>query len=387
MAIFSEAELQRRFDVISTHLSSEGIDAAILTSADNVYYATGVPLLSEWGRPMWAVVFPARTWSVIGAAIEQENMQRDALTCDVLPYGDDENVWSAAMDLAMKALGDVAHNAGVVVGIEKSALPLAVFEQLKERLPGARFIDVSAVLFQARLIKSAEEERLLRIGGQLAQIGADAFLDALTPGVTELAVGGAAVRAMNHALGALYPEGITSTYAYAQFGEHTLSPHLHPTGRRLARGDVIALNVFPVITGYCVELERTLVYGPPTEEQGHYLSVLNEAFLYGKHEYQDGVRTDDLHARCSAIIASAGLEKYIRHGTGHAHGIMVGAASREPLGELRTYNNTTLKPGMTNSIEPGFYIPGSGGYRHSDVMFMYETGPECITPFPIELNL
>ena len=48
---------------------------------------------------------------------------------------------------------------------------------------------------------------------------------------------------------------------------HSLSPHRHPTSRRLRRGDVVGLNVFPVILGDCMELEQTYVYGEPTKDQ------------------------------------------------------------------------------------------------------------------------
>jgi Xaa-Pro aminopeptidase len=66
---------------------------------------------------------------------------------------------------------------------------------------------------------------------------------------------------------------------------------------------------------------------------------------------------------------------------------MVGSASREELGEIREYSTGALTAGMTNSIEPGFYLPEEGGFRHSDVMLLTKDGPECITEFPRDLAL
>lgn len=381
MPIFSEHEIKRRIDLIGAGLASRSVDAVLLTSADHVYYATGMPLLSEWGRPMWAVVTSTGTSTIIGAAIERETMGQEAVLSEVVTYDDERNVHAAVLASAAERLKSAA-----TVGIEKAALPVAVFDQLAEALPQAQLVDISDVLFAARIHKSPEEERLLRIGGQVAQIGASAFVEALSPGISELDVAGHAIRAMHAALSALYPEGITSSYVYAQFGAHSLSPHLHPTGTRLRRGDIVALNVFPVVTGYCVELERTLVYGAPTEAQSGFLEILDSAFTAGKEMYKPGVSACDLDAACTKVITDAGLAKYIRHGTGHAHGIMVGAASREDLGELRPYNTTVLEPGMTNSIEPGFYLPESGGYRHSDVMIMGQGAAECITEFPTAIS-
>ena len=88
-----------------------------------------------------------------------------------------------------------------------------------------------------------------------------------------------------------------------------------------------------------------------------------------------------------SLLEKYDLAKYIRHGTGHAHGIMIGSAGREEKGELRIYNKTLLAPNMANSVEPGVYIPGVGGFRHSDVLIVTETGARCITDFPRDIGV
>jgi len=41
---------------------------------------------------------------------------------------------------------------------------------------------------------------------------------------------------------------------------------------------------------------------------------------------------------------------------------------------------------MLVSIEPGIYIPGVGGFRHSDTVLVTENGYECFTRYPVELD-
>ena len=41
-----------------------------------------------------------------------------------------------------------------------------------------------------------------------------------------------------------------------------------------------------------------------------------------------------------------------------------------------------IQPGMIFSIEPGIYIKGKGGYRHSDTVLVTETGYEILTKYP-----
>lgn len=385
MPIFSESEIQRRQANIASSLAAASVDVAIFTSADNVYYSTGAPLLSEWGRPMWSLLFADGRSIVIGAEIERETMQRNAPVSDVLAFGDEGNVIDAALKLVLAQIDPSRRPERI--GIETDSLPVRVFQKLQARFPGTEFVDVGPFAAESRVIKSDEEAVILNIAADVAKIGANAFLEALTPGNTELAVAGHARAAMDKALGSLYPEGATSSYVYAQFGEHSLSPHQHATGKRLKRGEIVALNVFPVVWGYCIELERTLVFGQRTDRQEELLNVLDESFALGKQLCTPGKSFAELHTDCTKILADAGLGTYVRHGTGHAHGIMVGSASREELGEIREYNTQNLQAGMFNSIEPAFYIPGEGGFRHSDVMQIGTNAARCITDFPVRLDL
>lgn len=386
MAIFPTSEIQRRQEAFSRALAARDVPVAFLNSADNVYYMTGVPLLSEWGRPMWAVLDSSGSARVIGAAIEKENMEQNARVEEVLSYADNVNVLEASLNLVSDLIAG-RKRPTKRIGIERAIMPLSVYESLQARFTDTELVEIGDIIEDLRIIKSPEELALLEMGATVAKIGANAFLEAIIENATELSVASHAVHEMNKAIGAFYPDGGgTSTYAYAQFGNHTLTPHLHPTGRRLRRGDLVALNVFPVIWGYCMELERTFVFGAPRTDQKRPLDAVNEAFDAGKAMVGPGVAMADVDNHTRSILKRHGYEKFIRHGTGHAHGIMIGSASREEQGELRFYNKHILKPNMANSVEPGVYLPEVGGFRHSDVMIIGENGARCVTDFPRDIT-
>jgi len=44
-----------------------------------------------------------------------------------------------------------------------------------------------------------------------------------------------------------------------------------------------------------------------------------------------------------------------------------------------------LEPGMLISIEPGIYIPGTGGFRHSDSLLITQDGHVNLTEGPDSL--
>lgn len=386
MPIFSVREMRRRFRLLSGGLAERRIDLALLHTADSVFYTTGVPLLSEWGRPMWSAMRPGGPITIVGAMIERENMERHAWFGDVRTFADEEHAWRASV----RAARDFARSSGPSpkrIGVERELLPLRVYDALTRVFEGTEMVEIGDLLAAARIVKSAEEIRLLRLAAEIAKVGATAFLEALGEGTSELAVAAHATAQMDRALAALLPEGLTSSYAYCQVGPNTLTPHLHPTGRRVRRGDLVALNVFPVVWGYCIELERTFVFGEPTAEQARLLAVVGEAFEACKAADVAGRRACDVDAVSREVFARHRLERYVRHGTGHAHGIMIGAAGREELGELRSYNETVLRPNMVNSIEPGLYVPELGGFRHSDVMLVRNGPPACLTDFPVTVSV
>lgn len=388
MAIFSQAEMKRRMDGMLEGLRARKLDGLFLHTADNVFYLSGVPLLSAWGRPMWAVVGGDGSACVVGAELEKENMEQNTSLGEIRVYADEENVWEACLKLSVDFIQEHATNTGTTrrLGVERSLLPVGTLEALSAALPGVEFAEAGDLLADLRLVKSEEELRLLRIGGDVAKIGANAFLEALAENTSELAVAAFAVSEMNRGLAALLPEAATSAYAYCQAGEHTLTPHHHPTGRRIRRGEVVALNVFPVIWGYCMELERTFVFGAPTREQANALAAVREAFEAAKVRMVPGASLADIDRLTRGMLKERGLGEYVRHGTGHAHGIMIGAAGREEGGEVRLYNPGRFVPGMVSSVEPGVYVPGLGGFRHSDVMLITAGGADCLTVFQRDIE-
>jgi Xaa-Pro aminopeptidase len=363
-------------------VEADELDLILLHTSDNVYYVSGVPLLSEWGRPLWCAFRPNATGVLVGAEIERENMEQGPTALDVRCYGDHQHVGEASLHIVK----DFARAGGRPVkriGVERSLLSMELYEGLRAILPNSEFIDVGHALAETRLVKSEEELRILRLGGEIAIAGARAFCDALAPGVSELEVVSEALSEMNRMLAASWPSGLSSTYAYCQLGLNSLTPHLHPTGRKLRRGDLVALNVFPVLSGYCMELERTFVFGDAPDTVHRALDAVTSAFISAKARIMPGSEMASVDSHATEILRGAGLDQYIRHGTGHAHGIMIGAAGREELGELRSYNRRQLAPNMVCSVEPGVYIPGTGGFRHSDVMLVGAAGSTCLTDFPV----
>ncbi|MDD4340452.1 MAG: M24 family metallopeptidase, partial [Syntrophales bacterium] len=49
-------------------------------------------------------------------------------------------------------------------------------------------------------------------------------------------------------------------------------------------------------------------------------------------------------------------------------------------------SDTVFEPNMVVSVEPGIYLPGLGGFRHSDTVLVTEDGCVPLTAWPDRLE-
>jgi Xaa-Pro dipeptidase len=69
------------------------------------------------------------------------------------------------------------------------------------------------------------------------------------------------------------------------------------------------------------------------------------------------------------------MGRFSRHRTGHG----IGLSGHEPPGDM-AFNRDRLEAGMTFTVEPGLYVPGAGGFRHSDTVLI-DVEPISLTTY------
>ena len=373
---FSDAEYARRIEGLRAIMEARDLDAVLMTSMHNIAWYSGF-LYCSFGRPYGLVVTPDRA-TVVAANIDAGQPWRRAW-CDALTYTDwqRDNYWRAVASL----LGRAGR-----VGIEADHMTLAARAGF-DSFVGAEAVDIAPDTMTRRMVKSDEEIALIRAGARIADIGGAAIREAIREGAREIDVAMAGRDAMELAIAGAFPDSeLRDTWVWFQSGLNTDGAHNPVTTRRLAQGDILSLNAFPMISGYYTALERTLSLGEPDAASLKLWQANVAAHELGLSLIRPGARCSEITGELNRFLAAEGLLEYRSFGYGHSFGMLSHYYGREAGLELREDVDTVLEPGMVVSMEPMLSVPegtpGAGGYREHDILVVGTAGAENITGFP-----
>ncbi len=237
------------------------------------------------------------------------------------------------------------------------------------------------------MVKSPEEIALIREGARIADIGGHAIRAAIRPGASEVEIAQAGRDAMELEIARAFPDSeIRDSWVWFQSGPNTDGAHNPLTARRVAKGDLLSLNCFPMISGYYAALERNLFLGEPDAASLKVWEANVGAHELGLSLIRPGMRCSEICAEINAYLAERDLLQHRTFGYGHSFGILSHYYGREAGLELREDIDTVLEPGMVVSMEPMVTIPegrpGAGGYREHDILVVTADGADNITGFP-----
>nr|WP_298796434.1 Xaa-Pro peptidase family protein [uncultured Acetobacter sp.] len=132
------------------------------------------------------------------------------------------------------------------------------------------------------------------------------------------------------------------------------------------------------INGYGAEIERTFFLEHIPEEARKPFDTMMAMRHKAYSMLKPGAIGCEIDVACQEIAHRAGYETPL-HRTGHSFGVTSHEAPFLAIGEANI-----IQPGMLFSIEPGIYISGKSGFRHSDTVLVTETGYEILTCYPDE---
>ncbi len=259
------------------------------------------------------------------------------------------------------------------LSVESAYMTIAEFEKYKSELFYAE-LDGSAWLSECisamRVIKSAEEVKLIVQAQRIAEAAFERLLERLRRGMTEKQ----AAALLNYFIMDCGADDL-SFETIAASGVNSASPHAVPTDKPLQNGDFLTLDFGAVVDGYHSDMTRTLAIGDITPE----MEELYNAVFYANLDGLQAVRADIGGAVVDSVARSTlngwgGYDKYFGHGLGHGVGLEIHEAPT-----LSRKSSSMLRAGMIVTVEPGAYISGKYGVRIEDMVLVTENGCENLT--------
>jgi Xaa-Pro aminopeptidase len=263
-----------------------------------------------------------------------------------------------------------------ILGIEPESMTAGARDRLASALRGkVRLRPAPPLVERARMIKDAEEIRLIRraitLGASLFQIACGT----IKPGVREVEV----AAAMEYEARAKGAEGMSFSTIIAA-GSRSAVVHGRASSARIPGRGFVVCDFGVILAGYCSDRTRTVYVGSPSREARKLYGSVLEAQLAAIAAVRAGVTAAEVDEAARNVLRKAKLAKYFTHSTGHGLGLEIHEAPRLAAGQERK-----LEAGMVVTIEPGAYVPGRWGVRIEDVVVVTPSGCEVLTPADKEL--
>jgi Xaa-Pro aminopeptidase len=349
-----------RQDTLRALLVQEGIDGLLVTHLPNIRYLTGftgsAALLLLRGDATvlitdfrYAVQAPAEAGSAAIVEIDQKS------------------VW--------ERLGRVLGSHSLsTLGIEAHALTVRDADRVSG-LSRSRVVPTSDLVERLRAVKSPEEVAAIRDAASLAQSALTEVLPRVRVGQSEREIGAILEEALRRWGSEWHPFP-----TIVASGPRSALPHARTSARTVGRGEWLLLDFGAQVDGYCADLTRTMVVGRADERQRTIHELVRTAQGRALEHLRAGMTGREGDALARDVIAARGFGEAFGHSLGHGLGLEVHEAPR-----IAPTTETPLPAHAVVTVEPGIYLPGWGGVRLEDDVYLGPDGPERLSDGKTEL--
>lgn len=162
-------------------------------------------------------------------------------------------------------------------------------------------------------------------------------------------------------------------------GLHSAYPHATPTDKAVAEGELITFDFGAIYKGYHSDITRTVAVGTISDRHRFMYDSVHDCVLHIESMLKSGCKACDIDQEARNFLHKLDLDSYFTHALGHGVGLEI---HETPV--LAKRDKTVLKANMVETVEPGVYIPGTGGVRIEDTVIITDDGNTPLTKFSKE---
>jgi Xaa-Pro aminopeptidase len=353
----STAELERRWAAVRAAMERDKIDVLLMQNNNDhmggyVKYFTDLPATN--GYPLTAV-FPRDDLMTLVSQGPFGGASNPAVAADGVRRGVKQWLttpsyaschYTAPYDAELAAKGLAPYAGGTIGLVGTYGMSYALVDTLqKGRFSNTRFVDAHDLVDNIKVIKSAEEQELIRRAAAMQDAQWAKVLQAVKPGMRDSEIT-ALAQYEGELLGS--EQGLFRCSS-APLGEPAILRGRHYQGRIMQRGDYMTLlieNNGP--GGFYAELARTFVVGKASQELRDAFEVVKDAQKHTVGNLKPGALCPDIYASHNDYMKSRGAPPELRL-YGHSQGYDL---VERPL--LRSDETIPLAADMCVAVHPVF---------------------------------
>ena len=384
-------EIRMRIGRFQLLLSEHGVDGALMVQKMDVYYFAG----TDQDAHLWV---PASDEPLLMVRKSLERASKDSPLEQILPLN--------SLSQVSQYIKENRNREPERLGLEMDILPVKMYQAYQNLFPHAEMVDISPLIRQTRMIKSAYEISQIRAAAGITDRMYEKVPQFIQESETEIDLAVKVegfYRTRGHTgmtrfrtfdLGINYGHIISGASA----AEPSASPG--PTGgsglgpfysqgagfNPLGRNTPIVIDYSSSMNGYISDSARVFSVGKLHDRFMRAHQVMRQVQDSVAREGRSGVRAKDLYEVALGIVEEAGLSDgfmgypqpvtFVGHGTG---------LEMDEWPVIGRGVDTILESGMVLSLEPKYIFPGEGVVGIENTFLVTVQGMEKINTFPDEI--
>jgi Xaa-Pro dipeptidase len=365
----SELELNTRKNKLLASMEERGLDCLVIVDPDNIYWLTNFANYIHERPFILLLQLSGQLTFIIPELERQHATTRSIGNIELDTYYE----FPCEEDLAWLGVFQKRISGFKKVGIELNA-PQFISNAIKPT------IEASELVEEARYVKSDYELGRIVYSCKVATRAMEKLLKMARPGLSLLELHSRITKLMQLQLLSDNPQInplATNVAAVVQPPNVSHDPHnfTNLMDMDMCQGGPHVSIINGTMNGYGTEVERTFFLGDVPSKAEKPYQVMMEARALCIELCVAGADMHDVDSRVVQLLTKYGYGDNILHRVGHS----IGVTGHEGPFLAKGFHHQ-IQAGMLFTIEPGIYIDGIGGFRHSDTLLVTKNGNEVLTP-------
>lgn len=354
-----------RLEVLRNLLSQQEVDGLLVSGPENRRYLSGFTA----DDPGWGMLLISRSAAVLLTDFRYQLWaEQEVRDLQIVIY-------KASLG---ESLAELLKEEPVPrLGFEAAHLTYWQYQRLTETLSSqglqVEWRPLEGVVEKLREVKAPEELAAMRRALELSEAVLHRVSRELAPGKTERQVAWEIERGLREggAEGLAFPPIVAA-------GPNSARPHHQPGDYVLKAGEPIIIDMGGRLDGYCADITRTYILGPPDEQFRKIYDLVRRAQRQAEVGLKAGMDSLAGDALGREVIAAEGYGEAFGHSLGHGVGL---AVHESPSLSPNKERCSELKAGSVVTVEPGIYLAGWGGVRLEDMALLKPDGAEVLNGY------